>query len=124
MQIASQELPEFVALLRLSQERIHHECGGTHVLYSCVSSSCPDSSSGSGNRHSVNRRKCTEGGVMFVLSLSRSPSSFPSPPVPCCLRHILAFPALSSHLLCLGCGHAISNAMSSLLRMPTVLTKF
>jgi hypothetical protein len=125
MQIASRELPEFVSLLRLPQERIHHECGGMPMLYCCVSSSCSDSSSGSCNRRSVNRRKCTEGGVMFVLSLSRSPSSFPSPPVPCCLRHILAFPTLSSHLLCFGCGLAISiDAMSSLLRMPTVLTKF
>lgn len=124
MQIASRELLEFVSLVRLSQERIHHECGGMLVFYSCVSSSCSDSSSGSGDRRSVNRRKCTEGGVMFVQSLSRSPSSFPSPPVSFWLRHILAFPSLSSHLLSCGCGLTINNAMSSLLRMPTVLTKF
>jgi hypothetical protein len=49
IQIASRELSEFVSLLRWSRERIHRECGGMPVLYSCVSSSCSDSSSGSGN---------------------------------------------------------------------------
>lgn len=103
MHIASRELPEFVSLLRLFQERYSYKCGGMPVLYSCVSSSALTVVQGQVTR-SVNRRKCTEGGVMFVLSLSRSPSSFPSPPVPCCLRHILAFSTLSSHLLCFGCG--------------------
>ena len=37
MQIASREVPEFVSRLRLSRERVNHECEGMPVLYSRVS---------------------------------------------------------------------------------------
>lgn len=72
MHIASRELPEYMSRLRLSQERIRHECGGMPVLYSCVSSSCSDSSSGSGNTQSEQKEVYRGWGDVCTVIISES----------------------------------------------------
>jgi len=72
MHIASRELPELVSLLRLSQERIRRECGGMPVLYSCVSSSCSDSSSGSGNTQCEQKEVYRGWGDVCTVIISES----------------------------------------------------
>jgi len=71
MHIASRELPEFVSLLRLFQERYSYECGGMPVLYSCFFV-CSDSSSGSGNTQCEQKEVYRGWGDVCTVIISES----------------------------------------------------